>query len=169
MTSQPSSANVLPIEPVPLNNSRIRILHSASEKAIVSHFFRVATMPRGAKAMAKSKNAARRNRLPPPPPLSGEDKLIKLYLSHVSRGHPDVTTIRIAYDARIGALRHAICLLEGYRGVTLLDGVRQLDEDNFRLIDYELFDGDVVCVVDNSVAYSTAASSSAASSSAARA
>ena len=119
-------------------------------------------MPRGAKALAKSKNSARRNRLPPPPPLSDEEKLITLYLSHVSRGHPDVTTIRIAYDARIGALRHAICLLEGYRGVTLLDGVRLLDEDNFRLIDYDLYDGDVVCVVDHSAASSSAASSSAA-------
>jgi hypothetical protein len=117
-------------------------------------------MPRGAKAMAKSKNAARRNRLPPPPPLSDEEKLITLYLWHVSRGHPDITTIRIAYDAPLGALRHAICLLEGYRGpVTLIDDVRELNEDAFRLIDYDLYDGDVVRVVDRSVASSSAASS----------
>jgi hypothetical protein len=116
-------------------------------------------MPRG----AKSKNAARRNRLPPPPPLTEEEKMITLYLWHVSRGSPDITTIRIPGDAPLGALRHAICLLEGYRGpVTLIDDARQLNDDTIRLVDYELFDGDIVRVVDNSAASSSAASSSAA-------
>ncbi len=115
-------------------------------------------MPRG----AKSKNAARRNRLPPPPPLSEEEKLITLYVWHVSRGSPDITTMRIPFDAPLEALRHAICTLWNYSGpVTLLDDVRQLNDDALRIIDYELFDGDIVRVVDRSEASSSAASSSA--------
>ena len=117
-------------------------------------------MPRG----AKSKYAARRNRLPPPEPVPERDRLITLFLWHVHRGHPDITTIRIANDAPLEALRAAICLYEGYRSVTLIDDVRQLNDDSLRLIDYDLHDGDIVRVVDNSAA----ASSSAASSSAAR-
>jgi hypothetical protein len=108
-------------------------------------------MPRG----ANSKNAARRNRVPPAP-VPEADRMITLFVWHVSRGHPDITTIRIAYDAPLEALRHAICLYEGYRGpVTLLDDARQLNDDARRLVDYDLNDGDIVRVVDNSAAASS--------------
>ena len=116
-------------------------------------------MPRG----AKKQNAARRNRLPPPPPLTDEQKMIKLYVWHVSREHPNITEIRVPCDAPLFVLRHSIRTLWNYRGeVTLLDDVRELNDDDNRLDEYELFDGDIVRVVDRSVASSSAASSSAA-------
>ena len=74
------------------------------------------------------KNAERRNRLPP---LSEEERQMTLYLWHVTRGHPDISTITIANDASVGDLRRAICLLEGFSNpVTLKSDIEELSDDS---------------------------------------
>jgi hypothetical protein len=111
--------------------------------------------PKAMKVRKSMKNAERRNRLPP---LAEEDRRITLYLWHVTRGHPDISTISIANDASIGALRRAICSQEGYTNpVTLKSDNEELTDDSRRIIEYELYDGDIVRIVEGSVASSSAA------------
>ncbi len=104
------------------------------------------------------KNAARRNRLPPPPPLSEEDRQIQLYLWHVTRGNPEISTIRVPFDVTIGDLRSAICAQEGYSTpLTLKSDLFELSNDSLTLEHYGLSEDDIVRVIEVSAASSSAA------------